>query len=293
MSIEFIAEVSSNHHQDINRCLAFIDEATRIGCDAIKFQLFKIEELFAPEILLKSEDHRKRTAWELPTEYIPLIAERCRSNKIKFGCTPFYLDAVNELLPFVDFYKISSYELLWTDLLIACAKTDKPLIISTGMANEDEVDAAVETILAANCRELTVLHCVSGYPTATEECNLAAIETMRHRLSERFCATSLRFGWSDHSVKPEVILRAAHRWSAETIEFHLDLEGLGSEYQSGHCWLPNQIAPVIKTCHEGLKADGDGIKKPNRTEIDECDWRADPYDGLRPFMKIRKVWEKK
>ena len=121
----FIAEVSSNHSRDLGRALEFVEVAADIGCDAVKFQLFKIDKLFAAEILSKSENHRNRQNWELPLEFLPYIAERCKKRGIHFSCTPFYLDAVAELEPFVDFYKIASYELLWSDLFNECMNTKK------------------------------------------------------------------------------------------------------------------------------------------------------------------------
>ena len=143
MPTQFIAEVSSNHHRDLERCFDFIDTAARIGCDAVKFQLFKIDQLFAPEILDKSETHRKRKDWELPTDFLTELAKRSADQGIQFSCTPFYLAAVAELEPHVDFYKIASYELLWDDLIRACARTGKPLI-STGMATLFEIQHAVD-----------------------------------------------------------------------------------------------------------------------------------------------------
>ena len=90
--------------------------------------------------------HRKRSEWELPLDFIPRLAERCKDKGVQFGCTPFYLEAVAELESFVDFYKIPSYELLWGDLLTACAATGKPVIISTGMATMEEINVAVKTL---------------------------------------------------------------------------------------------------------------------------------------------------
>lgn len=287
---EFVAEVSSNHNQNIKRCLSFIDTAADIGCSAIKFQLFRIEELFAPEILQKSPVHRARKEWELPLSFIPEIAAHCRKKNIKFACTPFYLKAVDELYPYVDFYKIASYELLWNDLLSTCAKTGKPVVLSTGMATMDEVKHAVDTLLNAGCKDLTLLHCVSGYPAPVFDCNLSAIETMRGTFSQLQSIMNIHFGWSDHSVNPGVIYRAIHRWSAEMIEFHLDLEGEGDEYNIGHCWLPEKIKLVIEAISTGLEADGNGVKMPAQSELSDRDWRADPADGLRPLRKIRTIW---
>ena len=111
--INFIAEVSSNHNQDITRMKDFIQASSEIGCSGVKFQLFKIEELFSNEILQKSKTHRDRKKWELGEEFIPELAEYCAKYNLSFGCTPFYLDAVDVLNDYVDFFKISSYELLW------------------------------------------------------------------------------------------------------------------------------------------------------------------------------------
>ncbi|HEY4275597.1 MAG TPA: N-acetylneuraminate synthase family protein, partial [Rhizomicrobium sp.] len=96
----FIAEASSNHGRDIGRAKAFVDAAAEAGCDAVKFQLFKIDRMFAPEILAQSPKHRARREWELPLSHLPRIAEHCSARKIQFSCTPFYLEAVSELAPF-------------------------------------------------------------------------------------------------------------------------------------------------------------------------------------------------
>src|ERR1700759_228347 len=155
----FIAEASSNHGRELARGLAFVDAAADAGCDAVKFQLFKIARMFAPEILRQSPKHRARTQWELPLAHLKPLAEHCSARKIQFSCTPFYLEAVAELAPFVDFYKVASYELLVTDLLRACAQTGKPLVVSTGMSTMDEITAAAATLKEAGARDITLLHC--------------------------------------------------------------------------------------------------------------------------------------
>ena len=104
--VNFISEVSSNHHRDLERCLEFVRASKAIGCDSVKFQLFKIEELFAPEILAKNAMIRERKNWELPVSFLPEISKECKKQEIQFSCTPFYLKAVEELYPFVDFYKL-------------------------------------------------------------------------------------------------------------------------------------------------------------------------------------------
>ena len=135
-----------------------MEAAACIGCDAVKFQLFRIDQLFAPEILSRSENHRQRKQWELLLEFLPPLAKRCEELGISFSCTPFHLQAVSDLEPYVAFYKIASYELLWHDLIRACGATGKPLIISTGMATLVEVQEAVAAARDAGCRDLTLLH---------------------------------------------------------------------------------------------------------------------------------------
>lgn len=290
MPIQFVAEVSSNHNQDLDRCFEFIDVAAEIRCDAIKFQLFKVEDLFAPEILKRSKDHRRRKNWELPVEFLPELYRKCNQVGIQFACTPFYLDAVEELRPYVSFYKIASYELLWKDLLAAVAETGKPVVVSTGMATMEEIEAAMDTLRSRKCKDITLLHCVSAYPTPLDECNLAVIATLRKHFKIQNSKFKINFGWSDHSVNQGVIYRAIYHWNASMIEFHLDLEGMGKEYEAGHCWLPEDMRTVIRSVNEAFEADGSGIKEPMPVELSDRSWRADPSDGLRPMLDIRQRW---
>jgi sialic acid synthase SpsE len=281
MSVNFIAEVSSNHNQDIERCFDFIDTAAEIGCNAVKFQLFKINQLFSQEILLNSKDHRQRSSWELPEEWIPRLYERCTEKRIQFSATPFYLDAVEILFDYVSFYKIASYELLWDELLISCARTGKPIILSTGMANLGEIMHAVKVLEEHGAKDIRLMHCVSVYPAPFSDVNLSAINTISS-------AVNKKVGWSDHTVDPAVLYRAILKWGASDIEFHLDLDGSGEEFNSGHCWLPSEISDVIQNINRGYQCDGTGIKEPIEQEDNERSWRADPADGLRPLIRVRK-----
>jgi sialic acid synthase SpsE len=285
MAVKFIAEVSSNHARDLSRAKRLIAAAAEAGADAVKFQLFKIDQMFAPEILERSAEHRARRDWELPVKFLPELARTCGAHGLEFACTPFYLEAVGELEPYVDFYKIASYELLWTELLKEVGATLKPIVLSTGMATMPEIRLAVQALESVGARDITILHCVSAYPTPVNECNLAAIETIR-------TATGLPAGWSDHTREPAVIERAVHRWGASAVEFHIDIDGQGAEYGSGHCWLPQEIAPVIERIRNGMQADGRYLKAPAEAELGDRLWRADPSDGLRPFKQVREQWVK-
>lgn len=277
----FISEVSSNHFRDLDRCIKFIDKSADIGCDSVKFQLFKINELFSKEAFIKKPEILNRKEWELPLDFFPSLKQRCVERKIELGCTPFYLKAVKEIYDYVDYYKIASYELLWDSLIEACAETKKKIIISTGMANIKEVMHAVDLCQKKGVEPI-VLHCNSSYPSPIKDVNLSAIKTIRD-------ITNCSVGWSDHSVSTNVIMLAIYKWSASHIEFHLDLDGKGEEFSTGHCWLPDNIQKIIRYIRESDIISGSGVKQPSESEHEERLWRADPDDGLRPLKKTRDL----
>ncbi len=287
MGVKFVAEVSSNHGTDLDRAKAFIRTSAEIGCDAVKFQLFKIDQLFAPEILSKSKEHQRRKAWELPEQFIPELANYAHDLGLEFGCTPFYLAAVDILESHVDFYKIASYELLWADLLKKCARTGKPVMFSTGMATQSEIQTAYDICVSAGANDISIFHCNSSYPTPLDQVNLKVMDRLRDQLKHQ--GPMPKIGWSDHSRNAGVIQRAVHHYGAEVIEFHLDLDQQGAEYAAGHCWLPDEMKTVISQIRSGMEADGSDLVEFSEAEAAERDWRADPGDGLRPRIHTRKL----
>ena len=172
----FIAELGSNHNGDRERCLELVDAAATAGCQAVKLQVFRVEDLFAGEALARYPRLAARRAWEFPLALLDPVRERCEHHGLELHVTPFGLWAVRALVDNVDGFKIASYELLWHELIRACAATGKPLLISTGMATSEEIAGAVR---ATGGGELRLLHCVSGYPTPPQQANLAAIATLR------------------------------------------------------------------------------------------------------------------
>lgn len=286
--VKFIAEISSNHNRDIGRMKEFISVSKDIGCSGVKFQLFKIDQLFAPEILNKSKVHRARKKWELPQQLIPELAEYAHSLELDFSCTPFYLDAVDLINPYVDFHKIGSYELLWLDLFRKCSNTGKPIIFSTGMSTQDEIESALDEISKGRTKDVIILHCNSAYPTNAKDVNLKALTSLNQKLASWGDKLNIKFGLSDHTVSENVIYNAVYGYGVDFVEFHLDLDGKGEEYQSGHCWLPDQIGECIRNIKIGLSANGDGEIVPSISELSEREWRADPSDGLRPLLQMRE-----
>jgi sialic acid synthase SpsE len=284
----FIAEISSNHNGDLKRCIEIIDACADVGCDGVKFQLFRINELFAPEAILYNPEIQNRRAWELKEEFIPILSEETHKRGMLFSVTPFYLSGVQLLNEWVDFFKIASYELLWTDLFKACADTGKPIVFSTGMCTPNEIEGALEVIGGSKSNEIVVLHCNSAYPTPLLDVNLASISTLRDKYFNFLPGKQIEFGWSDHTVNEAVVLSSIFRHDSKMIEFHIDLDGTGYEYKSGHCWLPAQIGRVIRMVKDARLSEGSGIIEPSASELIERQWRADTSDGLRPLLATRE-----
>ena len=281
-----IAELGSNHNGDPERALALVDACADAGAHAVKVQVFRIEDLFTAEVRAARPELEARRAWELPLELLAPLRERCRRRGLQLGATPFGLWAIEPLLEHVDFLKIASYELLWHELVAACAATGRPLILSTGMATLAETTAAVAVAREHGATDLRLLHCVSGYPTPAAQANLAAIATLRE-------ATGCPVGWSDHSVDAAVVARAVRRWGATDVELHVDLDGAGHE-AGEHNWtlaglraLAGDLARPGGAGEAGSVADGDGVKVPMPVELPDVAWRADPVDGLRPLRATR------
>ena len=233
----------------------------------------------AKKLYKKALKKKKR---ELPKKFIPIIASYCKKKGIKFSCTPFDLESVDYLKKYVDFFKIASYELSWPALLERCAKTKKPVILSTGMSNFREVKAAVNILKKNKCKKISLLHCVSNYPATPTSCNLKSIKFMKKKLNKEV-------GWSDHTVNPLVIYSAIKKFGANIIEFHFDLDGRGWESIGGdHCWLPENTKMLKNFIDNENKVSGKFYKNYSKFEIKERKLRADPTDGLRPLKNFRK-----
>jgi len=283
----FIAEISSNHNCDLKRCYKLIDEAKKAGFDAVKFQLFKINELFTEKVLKKKIFLNKRKKWELPIEYIPKIKEHCLKRDIDFACTPFYLHAVDELKEYVDFFKIASYELLWDDLFDKCISTNKKIIFSTGMASQKEILSRFDFFKKKNFYNFDILHCVSSYPAKIKDLNLKTIPFIRSLLKKYKIGKNIRVGWSDHSVNEAAIYKSIFEYNSEVIEMHIDLEGKGNEFHFNHCWLPRNAQILIRNVRDFQNSKESFEKKISLEEKLERKWRRDPRDGLRPFLSSR------
>ena len=279
---KFIAEIGSNHNRNLKRVYKLINKAKELEFYAVKFQFFKIEKLYSKKAKKLYQKALKKKKRELPAKFIPKISNYCKRKKIKFICTPFDIESIDFLKKYVDYFKIASYELNWKKLLLLCAKTKKPIIISTGMATSKEVKNSFNLIKKIN-KNISLLHCVSSYPAKVSSCNLNSIQFLRKKFK---CPV----GWSDHTVNPLIIFNVVKYQKADYVEMHFDLDGKGWEEKEGnhHCWLPKNISEIFDFIKREKTINGKFTKKYSLEEKKERNYRADPVDGLRPIKSYRK-----
>ncbi len=222
----FIAEIGNNHNGDFYLAKRTIEEAVQAGANAVKFQKRFINETFARELREKPQTKDQiygktygeyRQALELDKEEFKKLKVYAEGLGVTFFATPFdhksadFLEEVGQ-----DVYKIASFDVTNLPLLEHVAKKGKPVILSTGMSNIEEVDEAVKTILTYN-KELMILHCVSIYPSAEDKLNLCTIPFFQERYHP------LPIGYSGHEQDYMPTL-AAISLGAKVVERHITLD---------------------------------------------------------------------
>jgi N-acetylneuraminate synthase len=254
-----VAELSGNHNGDINRAFELIDEAKRAGVDAIKLQTYTPDTLTldhdGPGFVLSEGAWEGRKLYELlgeamtPWEWHEELFAKARDVGLTIFSTPFdptSVDFLERLDPPI--YKIASFEIVDIPLIEMVAGTGKPIIMSTGMANADEIQDAVSAARGAGCKDLVLLHCISGYPTRPEECNLRTIPD----LAQKYDVIA---GLSDHSLEASIPV-AATVMGAALIEKHFTMRRSDGGPDASFSLEPQEMTQLVHDCRTAYAALG-------------------------------------
>lgn len=248
LPICLIAEAGVNHNGDINTALEMVDVAAEAGADFVKFQAFRADDLVTDQAA--TADYQQQTTntttqrellaqLELDAGAIARIKAHCAARRIGFLATPFGPNDLDMLIEFgVTAIKIASGDLTDWILLDRAAKSDLPLILSTGAATESEIEATVDRLIKRGCAGgIILLHCVSAYPTPVDRINLRRIAS----LADRF---DLPVGFSDHS-RSTVSGSLAAAAGACVIEKHFTLDRNQPGPDHAASLEPNELADYI------------------------------------------------
>ena len=255
-----IAEIGFNHEGDLDLAVEMIRAAARAGADAVKFQTYRAEDILSPA----SPDFEEFRAGEMdPAAHRRLADEAVRAG-VEFMSTPFSRRAVDLLEETgVRRYKIASMDLTNYDLLGYVAQTGKPLIVSTGMAGLAEIAATLEFLSGCGAEQISLLHCISQYPSEASELNLEVIGFLK-------ATFMVPVGYSDHFPGVKACLAAA-MLGADILETHFTLDSTKPGADHSHSATPEQLRDLIEDIHlfktmAGESASGGSSYLKNRSD---------------------------
>nr|WP_302981733.1 pseudaminic acid synthase [Plesiomonas shigelloides] len=275
-----IAELSANHNGDINRAIQIIDAAKQAGADAVKLQTYTADTITiehdSDEFKIHGGLWDGETLYSLyqkaylPWEWHQPLFEHAKKLGITIFSSPFDFTAV-DLLEQLDApaYKIASFELVDLPLIRRVAQTGKPMIMSTGMANAEEIAEAVNTARSHGCQQLILLHCVSGYPAPAEQYNLRTIPDM----AQRFNSIT---GLSDHTLDNATAI-ASVALGACVIEKHVTLDRSAGGPDDSFSLEPNELTRLCQDSRTAWSALGYATYERTEAEKGNVKFRRSLY----------------
>lgn len=254
-----ICELSGNHNGRLDRALALLEAAAATGADAIKIQSYTPDTITidhdGPGFRIEGGLWEGRTLYDLyseaqtPFEWHEPLFRRARELGVTLFSTPFDESAVDLLESIAaPAYKIASFEAVDLPLIAYVARTGKPMIISTGMANLSEIHEAVETARENGCDQLVLLHCVSSYPAPDEDSN---VRTVPH-LAQAFGCVS---GLSDHTHGSAVAVASIVLGGA-VVEKHFTLARSDGGPDAAFSLNPDEFSGMVADCKRAWRALG-------------------------------------
>ncbi len=264
-----IAEAGVNHNGDVETAKRLVDAAAEAGADAVKFQTFKAEKLVcrnaqkaAYQMVTTDQEETQfdmLKKLELTTEMHELLAAYCKQKNVMFLSTPFDTDSLRYLVKLgVGIVKLTSGEITNYPLLREAGKTQKRIILSTGMSTLEEVREAVKVLKDNGSEEVILLHCNTQYPTPYGDVNLRVMRTMQKELG-------LPVGYSDHTQGIEIPIAAA-ALGAVVIEKHftLDKNMEGPDHRAS--LEPDELKRMVEGIRRVEQALGNGTKEASESE---------------------------
>lgn len=255
-----VAEISANHNQSLERALELLAAAKQSGADAVKLQTYTADTITidhdGPEFTIDGGPWSGRTLYDLyeeahtPWEWHEALFEQGRELGLTVFSSPFDATAIDFLEDLgAPAYKIASFEIVDIPLIECAAKTGKPLIISTGMANEVEISDALTAARSAGAVDICLLHCVSSYPAPIADSNLKTISD----LTKKFDVVS---GLSDHTLGTTVAV-AAVSLGAALIEKHFTLNRADGGPDANFSIEPSEFSNLCRDALTAWQAIGD------------------------------------
>lgn len=268
-----IAEMSANHNGRLETALQLVDEAARAGADAIKLQTYRPDTLTLDSNAEDFQIHgglwdgttlyRLYASAQMPWAWHEPIFARARERGILAFSSPFDATAVDLLESLgAPAYKIASFEAVDLPLIRYAARTGKPLIISTGLADLEEIREAIDAARGAGCRELAILHCVSGYPAPAADYHLRTIPDLIARFG-------LVTGLSDHTLDNTTAVTSV-ALGASIIEKHFTLDRTGGGPDDSFSLEPDGLGDLCRgarTAWEALGRVEYGLKSSERGNV--------------------------
>ncbi len=264
-----IAEAGVNHNGSLDMAKKLVDAAKECGADIVKFQTTKLDSLvskFAPmadyqKKNIGAEESQKEMLSKLLLDFDEFreLAEYCKKDGIQFLSTPFDIESIRFLSDMQDIWKVPSGEITNYPYLVEIGRTGKRVILSTGMAVMDEIQAAIDVLKENGTTDITILHCTTEYPAPVQDVNLNVMQTMRD-------VFGYPVGYSDHTQGIEVDL-AAVALGATVIEKHftLDRKLPGPDHKAS--LEPSELKAMVDGIRKIELALGTSEKRPSEAEL--------------------------
>lgn len=261
----FVAEMNSSHNGNVATAKRMIDEAARIGCDAVKFQSWTAKTLYSKNYYDENPIARRMVSrFALDKDQLKELSVYCKEKKIDFSSTPYSKDELDFLVDEcgASFVKIASMDINNLKFLRQVAEKGIAIVLSTGMATMDEIKSAVDTIKSAGNSNICVLHCVSVYPVEEKNVNLNNMMAIRNELG------TLPVGYSDHTVG-EVASICAVANGAALIEKHFTLDNKKIGWDNQMACEPDDFEKMIRLCNIAYGTMGNTNRVLSKEEMEQ------------------------